>query len=58
MIRNIDRASTNLGAILRGPRSLLTLMGDGHLKRGVRVLSKPFAVKTMANRITAILKTP
>jgi PAS domain S-box-containing protein len=32
------------------------VIGDGHLKRGMHVLTKPFAMETLANRITSILK--
>jgi PAS domain S-box-containing protein len=32
------------------------VIGDGHLKRGMHVLTKPFAMETLANRVTSILK--
>jgi CheY-like chemotaxis protein len=31
------------------------VIGDGHLKRGMHVLTKPFAMETLANRVTSIL---
>jgi PAS domain S-box-containing protein len=33
------------------------VVGDGHLKRGMHVLTKPFAIETLINRITSILKS-
>jgi len=33
------------------------VIGDGHLKRGMHVLTKPFAMETLANRIQSILNT-
>ncbi len=33
------------------------VIGDGHLKRGMHVLTKPFAMDALANRITGILKS-
>jgi len=32
------------------------VIGDGHLRRGMHVLTKPFAMETLANRVTSILK--
>ncbi len=32
------------------------VIGDGHLKRGMHVLTKPFAMETLINRINSILK--
>jgi CheY-like chemotaxis protein len=31
------------------------VIGDGHLKRGMHVLTKPFAMETLASRVTSIL---
>ncbi len=33
------------------------VVGDGHLKRGMHVLTKPFAIEALINRITSILKS-
>jgi CheY-like chemotaxis protein len=32
------------------------VIGDGHLKRGMHVLTKPFAMDTLASRVTTIFK--
>jgi len=34
------------------------VIGDGHLKAGMHVLTKPFSMDALANRITSILSSP
>jgi PAS domain S-box-containing protein len=34
------------------------VIGDGHLKPGMHVLTKPFGMEALANRITSILNSP
>jgi CheY-like chemotaxis protein len=57
------RQLADAGAALRPGLKILfitgyaenAVIGDGHLKRGMHVLTKPFAMDTLANRISAIL---
>jgi PAS domain S-box-containing protein len=59
------RQLADAGAALRPDLKILfitgyaenAVIGDGHLKRGMHVLTKPFAMDTLANRISAILTT-
>jgi PAS domain S-box-containing protein len=58
------RQLADAGSVLRPELKILfitgyaenAVIGDGHLKRGMHVLTKPFAMDTLANRITSILK--
>jgi len=58
------RQLADAGAVLRPDLKILfitgyaenAVIGDGHLKRGMHVLTKPFAMDTLANRIAGILE--
>jgi CheY-like chemotaxis protein len=58
------RQLADAGSVLRPGLKILfvtgyaenAVIGDGHLKPGMQVLTKPFAMDTLANRITGILK--
>jgi len=58
------RQLADAGVLLRPELKILfvtgyaenAVIGDGHLKRGMHVLTKPFAMDTLANRITGILR--
>jgi CheY-like chemotaxis protein len=59
------RQLADAGAALRPDLKILfitgyaenAVIGDGHLKRGMHVLTKPFAMDMLANRITGILRS-
>ncbi len=59
------RQLADAGSVLRPDLKVLfitgyaenAVIGDGHLRRGMHVLTKPFAMETLASRITSILKT-
>jgi PAS domain S-box-containing protein len=59
------RQLADAGTVLRPDLKVLfitgyaenAVIGDGHLRRGMHVLTKPFAMETLANRIRNILKT-
>ncbi len=59
------RQLADAGTVLRPDLKVLfitgyaenAVIGDGHLRRGMHVLTKPFAMETLTNRITSILRS-